>query len=489
MVQNLDTSRMVGCLKSYVESSKSTDTVNLLVGQFIDMSKPFTIKVWMKPFSGSGGNYNLLWFNDKSNAFALHFGFHLKQSSVFLALLMIKVWGTQYTATSISTFSKDTDTWYFLKFVYDGTYYKLYVDNTLACQIQPSSPRIPYKLVSYSPYLAHMLSHLQILNRADESTEDLTKPPQIDAYTVYYADFDGTLDYYTPFNATLTSNLSQYVSSDNKIYVMVRSQAPSDGTNPAEIETDYVRLKVKHKYAKNITIIRRNKNLFDNPLPIGTHMQPIPEWNFGTGFSNTYDAKEQAILVRNYSYSHRGKGQKVILKPNTTYTMSFDLKSPVPCYVNVWYYAPDSTALLDPYTGNYDQYYISNPSATSYNRYSFSFTPKYSHCAITLLIVGSSTANTYWKNLVLVEGTDTNYVEPEIQTIQVSSSLPALTNNDLITIDANSFTADLNGNNIIGYLNNDFLLNGMNIETGKNTLYISNIGACRITMRYRRKDV
>ena len=484
MVQNLSTSSMVRCLKSYVESSKSTDTVNLLVGQFIDMSKPFTIKVWMKPFSGGASNF--LRFYDKNDSHALYFGFS-PSTPHKMEIGYYNTSGTQYTATSISTFSKDT--WYFLKFVYDGTYYKLYVDNTLACQIQPSSPRIPYKLVSHSPYLAHMLSHLQILNRADESTEDLTKLPQIDAYTVYYADFDGTLDYYTPFNATLTSNLSQYVSSDNKIYVMVRSQAPSDGTNPAEIETDYVRLKVKHKYAKNITIIRRNKNLFDNPLPIGTHMQPIPEWNFGTGLSNTYDAKEQAILVRNYSYSYRGKGQKVILKPNTTYTMSFDLKSPVPCYVSVWYYEPDFTTLLYPYTGNYDQYYISNPSATSYNRYSFSFTPKYSHCAITLLIVGSSTANTYWKNLVLVEGTDTNYVEPEIQTIQVSSSLPALTNNDLITIDANSFTADLNGNNIIGYLNNDFLLNGMNIETGKNTLYISNIGACRITMRYRRKDV
>lgn len=489
MVQYSGSGYYVSCLKSYVDigNSKSTDTVNLLIGQFIDMSKPFTVKVWMKPFSGNA--YNPIWFNDKSGNFALYFGFEFAPGKARISYFNTS--GTQYVVSSTSAFVKNT--WHFLKFVYDGTYYKLYVDNVLACQIQPSSQRIPHKLVSYSSYLAHMLSHLQILNRADESTEDLTRPPQIDAYTVYYADFDGTLDYYAPFKATLTSNLSQYVSSDNKIYVMVRSQSPSDGTNPAEIETDYARLKVKHKYAKNITIIRRNKNLFDNPLPIGTHMQPIPEWNFGTGLSNAYDnvydTKEQAILVRNYSYAHHGKGQKVILKTNTTYTMSFDLKSPVPCFVNVWYYEPDFSTRPSFYTENYNQYYISNPSATSYKRYSFSFTPRYSHCVITLRIAGSSPANSYWKNLVLVEGTDTNYVEPEIQTIQVSSSLPALTNNDLITIDANSFTADLNGNNIIGYLNNDFLLNGMNIETGKNTLYISNIGACRITMRYRRKDV
>jgi len=479
MVQYSGTGSCVSCLKSYVESSKSMDTVSLLIGQFIDMSKPFTIKVWMKPFSG--GNYNLLWFNDKSDSSSLYFGFHY--SAPYKAFIgYYNTSGTLSTITSTSTFSKDK--WYFLKFVYDGTYYKLYVDNTLACQIQPSSPRIPYKLTSYYFYLAHMLSHLQILNRADESTEDLTKPPQIDAYTVYYADFDGTLDYYAPFKATLTSNLSQYVSPDNKIYVMVRSQSPSDGTNPAEIETDYVRLKVKHKYAKNITIIRRNKNLFDNPLPIGTHMQPIPEWNFGTGllytYDNVYDAKEQAILVRNYSAAHHGKGQKVILKPNTTYTMSFDLKSSVSCHVGIYYYEPDFSTPLSSYTGNYDKYYIFNPSATSYKRYSFSFTPKYSHCVITLRIAGSSPANTYWKNLVLVEGTDTNYVAPKEEGISITTSLSGT---DLLEVNPQKSVVYKNSSNINANANSTYFLDPITLKWEKNTFKVKGQGAFRITLR------
>jgi hypothetical protein len=477
MAQN-SFSAYIRAWKSYIENTKNLDNFNILLGQILNINKPFTIKFWMKPFSGNN-SYNLMWFFDSSNAQALSLGFD-EFNKAFLRYYNSS--GGYNIISSSSTYPKDN--WHFLKFIYDGINYKLYVNNSLACQLQLVNPRLPYKLQPNYYDTAFMLSHLQILNRADESTEDLTKPPQIDAYTVYYADFDGTLDYYAPFKATLTSNLSQYVSSDNKIYVMVRSQSPSDGTNPAEIETDYVRLKVKHKYAKNITIIRRNKNLFDNPLPTGTHMQPIPEWNFGTGLSNAYDnvydAKEQAILVRNYSSSHHGKGQKVILKPNTTYTMSFDLKSPVPCHVCIWYYEPDFTTLPSIYTGNYDQYYISNPSATSYKRYSFTFTPRYSYCVITLRISGFSTANTYWKNLVLVEGTDTNFVEPKEEGIVIATSISGT---DLLEINPQKAVVFKNNSNINSSINSTYFLDPIALRWEKNTFKIKGQGAFRITLR------
>jgi len=160
--------------------------------------------------------------------------------------------------------------------------------------------------------------------------------------------------------------------------------------------------------------------------------------------------------------------------------MSFDLKSPVPCYVNIWYYRPNFSALPTLYTGNYDQYRISNPSATSYNRYSFSFRPRYSHCVITLRIAGSSTANTYWKNLVLVEGTDTNFVEPKEEGISIATSISGT---DLLEINPQKVVVFKNSSNINSSINSTYFLDPITLRWEKNTFKIKGQGAFRITLR------
>jgi hypothetical protein len=160
--------------------------------------------------------------------------------------------------------------------------------------------------------------------------------------------------------------------------------------------------------------------------------------------------------------------------------MSFDLKASVPCYVNIWYYEPDFSTLPSIYAGNYNQYYIANPSATSYKRYSFTFTPRYSHCVITLRISGSSPANTYWKNLVLVEGTDTNYVEPEEEGISIATSISGT---DLLEINPLKGAVYKNSSSINSAINSTYFLDPITLKWEKNTFKLKGQGAFRITLR------
>jgi len=284
-------------------------------------------------------------------------------------------------------------------------------------------------------------------------------------------------------SSNLTSNLSSYIDSNGKVYILVRSASSSNGSSAVSVHTDYVKLTISHKYAKNPYIISKAFNILANPKPTGKHQQVIPEWDWAyytTPYNNLYDAKEEALLVQNINNTN-GRGQLINLELGATYTISFKYKAPYTIEVFLYFIKPSASAVVYNYA-----YVLYFPASTDYRRATYTFLARFPLMAIWITNYTSNPATSYLKEFVLSKENYTSYREPQKYTIQIGSATTPveLQGNDIIIINAADRTITKNSVPINTSVSNDFWASPLTLLPTVNHFYVGTTGAIKLTLVY-----